>query len=132
MKKKEPRFLVLLRGANEKDVYIMASDEGKIHGFITEDEANKYFLRAYEEKHSQSFEGSMSACVHFIQFQPRVVGFEDLEDIKRRIASDPPRLVLMVGQAGGLNAITCRPEAYEIWNKAESVPLISNMDGGIS
>jgi hypothetical protein len=123
---KDPRFLVLVRGGGKKDVYIMATDDGVVQGFVTDKDAKDYFLHSYESGYSRSYVGSMSACIHFLQYQPRVVGFKDLDDIKQRIASDPPRLVSLWGEAGGMKAVTCRPEAYDIWDKAESVPLISN------
>lgn len=122
---KEPRFLVLVRGSSDtKDVYIMANDDGSVRGFASEDDVNNFFLRSYGSAHARSYEGSMSACMHFIQYMPHFVEFKGLEDVKQRIAADPPVLVKLWGIAGGMKAVTCRPEAYDIWHKAKSVPLI--------
>lgn len=44
-----------------------------------------YFQEGYRQKHRQSYEGSMSACINFIQFQPRIVEFADMADLEARL-----------------------------------------------
>jgi len=123
---REPKVLVLVCKAQTKQVFIMANDDGTVRGFTDERQARNCWRRSYDAAHARSYEGSMSACIHFMFFQPRIVRFKDLQDIKDRIASDPPRLVQLSHNSGFMKAITCRKEAYAIWKAAEPVPLISD------
>jgi hypothetical protein len=95
-----------------------------IQGFETLKEAKDYFLESYGDAHYRSFEGSMSACVHFMQFQPHIVRFESIEDVKNRIAAEEPHIFSMTSIAGRMLGISCRKEAYKIWEESESAPLI--------
>lgn len=56
-----------------------------ILGWDSLDRARYYFEEGYQQKHRQNYEGSMSACINFIQFQPRIVEFADLADLEARL-----------------------------------------------
>jgi hypothetical protein len=121
---KVPHYLILIKGKEEGEVFIMATEDLMVHGFETLKQTKDYFLESYGNAHSRSYEGSMSACVHFMQFQPHIVRFESLDDIKNRIAAEDPHVHSLTSIAGRMLGISCRKEAYKIWKESESAPLI--------
>jgi hypothetical protein len=119
------KCLVLVKGSDE-NVYIMATKDGAIQGFKNIKSAKKYFSDIYDEAHSLSYERSMSACIHYIQFMPRVVEFEDFENVKNCIAAEEPHLFVLHSIAGSMNAINCRPGAKALWDAGHPPELITN------
>ena len=72
----------------DQNFYLMLT--GKDEGFCimaweTPRKALNYFERGYNECHWRNYEASMSACINFILFQPVVVSFSSLEDIKTKL-----------------------------------------------
>lgn len=44
-----------------------------------------YFEEAYNRAHSRGYEPSMSACINFVQLQPKVVAFDSIEDLEKKL-----------------------------------------------
>lgn len=80
------RFAVALL-QNKGQVYLMMDDSAKpytIAGWKTAAEAAMFFTKGYMQNHSRGYEASMSACIHHITFQPRVVDIT-LAEIKEKL-----------------------------------------------
>jgi hypothetical protein len=104
----------------------MAIDEKPypVHAFKTSEEATGFFEEAYNRKHNSGYEASMSACINFIQFQPKIIKINGMEDLKK-IAADPPKLVSIGGVAGWMTGITTSDLAKKLWEEGISPKLIS-------
>lgn len=66
----EPFFVALIK--TEQHISFMTND-GVIQGWTSLQKALDYWTGGYNRKHRSSYEGSMSACIHYISFQPRVI-----------------------------------------------------------
>ena len=88
----------------DKKKYIMLNDDYKVMAFGKKKNAHKYFEQSYEAAHHRSYEGSMSACVHFIMFQPEVVGPVDIDQIKEAVGTGSQAYSLM-SPAGAMNGM---------------------------
>jgi WD40 repeat protein len=104
--------------------FISCDDKGTIYATDKETAVDS-IEGAYNAKHRQSYEGSMSACIHYMFFNPRVVTVKDLDEIKKHIASNHPGLCHLRHVSGFAYGITCRPEAMQYWKKADQPKLIS-------
>jgi hypothetical protein len=83
-----------------------------------------HFESAYNRNHARGYEASMSACINNIQYQPSIVAVSDLDDIKKRICPDEPKLVKLCGVSGFLTAITTREGIDKIWEEGVKPNLI--------
>lgn len=110
---------------SEGEVFIHCDQQGRILVSETPAEIVKDMENTYNEFHARNYESSMSACIHYIFFQPRVVTVKDIEEIKEHIAAEQPRHVSLSHVSGYAHAITCRPEAMSYWEKAAKPQLIS-------
>lgn len=72
--------------------FLLLNHEDKvftIRGWKSVNEALSYFELAFERAHNRGYEPSMSACINFIQFQPRVVTFAGLQDMIQKLGLTP-------------------------------------------
>jgi hypothetical protein len=84
-------YVVIL---NTSDKYwLMLHKDGphaySVLGWNNLDKALAYFEEGYRQSHQRNYEGSMSACINYIQFQPRIVEFADLADLENRLLPHP-------------------------------------------
>jgi hypothetical protein len=68
-------------------VYIQSVDNC-VRSFKTVREALDYFEKGYAGNHSRGYESSMSACLHYIQFHPKVHEMPDGEDCSSLVDED--------------------------------------------
>ena len=108
----------------EEKVYMLANDEFDVIGFSTLRKAKNYFENSYKSAHSRSYEGSMSACLNYITFQPSIIEIKDVEDIRNNIAEEKPKTVRLSHLSGFMNAITTREGVKELWNSGIKPKLI--------
>ena len=74
-----PLYLVIMLTDNK--YYLLCVKEGSIAAFPTRKMALNYFESAYHKAHTQSYEQSMSACIHFVVFQSSVVKLKSQEEL---------------------------------------------------
>ena len=107
--------------------FVMANrDDNSIAVFESVGDGLRSFEDAYNRNHRRGFEASMSACINYIQFQPSIVKVEGLEDVKKRICPDQPRLARLNSIAGIMTVITTREGIEEIWEKGRKPQLITD------
>ena len=60
---------------------------GDQNGFMGTDDAGEALkmLPDYQADHERSYTWSMSACMHWMQFSPRLFFFDDLDDIDQAL-----------------------------------------------
>jgi hypothetical protein len=120
-------WLILLNPDNKGKIYVQACDEdGVLNGFKTKREALASFEDAYKAKHHRGFEASMSACIHYMQFNPSVIKVRSYDDIAERLiqvkTAGPVSLRSVAGYMFAVPAI--QPTALEMWENGTKPALI--------
>lgn len=101
----------------EGGYYVLLGDDNGVIGFDSLRRGLDYFERAYNDNHSRGYEKSMSACLNFIAFQPKVVGIKNVRDLADRIVGSSQSVATQLSHISGYyNTIECKadgaPEAY--------------------
>jgi hypothetical protein len=122
------KYYVVVK-TNDPEAYTLLTDhEGAVRQFDSQRAGLRYFEDAYDQKHRQSFEGSMSACIHAIFFRPAVVGFESLGDLGTIVQRDEDgamHLVSMRNNAGSIWGIPCkRDDGRATWEKGAQPRIV--------
>ena len=115
---------ITLFNADNK-IFINCDKEGTIYADKTPEETIKTIEGTYNNMHGRSYESSMSACIYYMFFNPRVVTVKDIDEIKNFIAAEEPHLRCLHHVSGHAYGITCRPEALKYWEEAAQPRLIS-------
>ncbi len=131
MTKKKPEthegpFAAVLVKA-DGDYYLKLTDDNTLAWFPTVEEGLASFTHQFDGHHARSYEGSMSACIHYIYFQYALVPFESVDTMKKAlISSDPPEVTQLSHVSGWMTGIKAdRKKAAPIWEKAKKPALIS-------
>jgi hypothetical protein len=129
MSKSNERHVVCIVKANVhgKDTYnLLTTDavEGTwtIRGWKTSKEALEYWEGAYRRAHARSYEGSMSACLNFISFNPSILELT-LDEIAPLIAGDR-RVVNLYTNSGSIDAVVLNNKAAAFWERGSKPALI--------
>lgn len=108
----------------DKKFILMTDKDGVVSGFESERQGCESFERAYDRGHSRGYEGSMSACLHFVFYQPSIVYFANTEAVKK-ILKEPIVLISSWSAAGSMYGLQCKvKETKAIWNKGTKPKLI--------
>jgi hypothetical protein len=75
---------------NGNEIYLLMTKDQtdqttNVRAFDNRQEALNYFENGYRRNHARGYEASMSACLNFISFQPKVHAFDE-PDITSLIA----------------------------------------------
>lgn len=121
--------VVIFRTGSPERFFLMTDAEDIVHGFTSETAALRYFEDAYNRKHRQSYEGSMSACIHSIFFQPSVIpmgrGMTKLEKLIARNEAGQFEIVTSSSVAGRMSGIRLKlDEGRAAWEKGTQPRLI--------
>lgn len=110
----------------ERAHLLMTSHDGSIEAFATEQEAMDFFTKGYNRSHQRSYQGSMSACIHYIFFQPVIVRFDSDTALKAALEGPPYSLVTAHNIAGSMCGFQLKEEAVTLLKtQGTSVKLIS-------
>lgn len=108
----------------DKKFILLTNPDGVVSGFESEKQGCNSFEQAYNRGHARGYEGSMSACIHFIFYQPSIVYFTNIEAVKK-ILKDPIILISSWSAAGSMYGLQCKvKEARTLWNKGMKPRLI--------
>lgn len=123
-------YSALVHGENHSICLVMTptGDPAEILGWKTEKEAVEYFTGGYNRNHDRGYEPSMSAAVHYIMYQPRIVSFESVEQLADSLLLDREnmKLVRLWCVAGGFRVLVCdNPKAQQIYDQGIQPPLIT-------
>lgn len=111
-----------------KIVYLLMTDDTphEIMGWENLKDGLNYFTRGYNQAHGRGYESSMSACINYISFNPKLVQFKDLQElVEKLLGSEPPRLMHLRHIAGNYFALKCIPSAIDVYEAGISPDLIS-------
>jgi len=119
-------YYIYLLGVNEK-VYIMANNEPphNVVGFEDEKSALEYFEVPYHQAHTISHEKSMSATMHFMFYNPRLIKVESLDELKK-LSTEPPELFKLNHVSGFMFGILCNHSATEFYDNGKVPALVSD------
>lgn len=120
---KDKWYLALIKDSKD-NVYIVLNDNKSINGFTSLKQGCKAFEDAYNANHSRSHEASMSACLHFIQFQPKITAKPVIEADLPAIAIDPPRATELTSISGRFIGLQIKPEYHHLYETGVSPKLI--------
>ncbi len=72
---------------DEKYYLLLTKNDGvyNIQGWPNKQDALNYFTSGYNQSHDRGYEGSMSACINYILFQPVVLSFDGLQDMIQKL-----------------------------------------------
>ncbi len=112
-------------------IYILADKDG-LTAWLSEHDAINYWEVPYHRATRHSHLKSMSACIHYIQFEPRVIGFNDIESLKESELIKPQGqhyLLQLSGEAGACTALLCTgKKAKQIYAKGRIPSLTDRED----
>jgi hypothetical protein len=69
------------------NILFVNKDDGSFQGSENYEEAKKC-LPNYSENHSRSYESSMSACIHWMSFNPKIYRFESIQEMAKILDGD--------------------------------------------
>ena len=80
----------------------------------------------YHQAHGRGFERSMSACVHFLFFQPSVIQFEDTDDLLSFIENEDGKVMpySLSSVAGSLSGFKCTEAGEARWESGTKPTLL--------
>lgn len=92
---------------------ILVTDESPQHqvmAWASESEALRYYSMAYVKAEHRSYESSMSACIHMVTFDPKIVLVSDFEMLKKYVVS---------GQLFSVRSVAGYAEGFRLQNVEE-------------
>lgn len=109
----------------EEHIYVLVNEDKTICGFQSFEAAMTAISTPYHQNHRRSYEASMSACYHFIFFQPRV-GRATVEELRGDvIVPETARLYRCSTIAGTLMGVRCEgPGAQKAYESATPAELV--------
>ena len=117
-------YAVVSIKAND-EIYLLSDDEGVVNGFPSQAAALRRFEAKYNQAHGRGYVGSMSACIHYMQFEYRC--HEVIADVQSLMPSvvEPYSTIRSVyGESGGFKGILCTgPRAAE-WHSGGVQPRL--------
>lgn len=124
----EHGFAVTLMRSDGK-VYVLVNDDNSIAASKSVDEVIKGFEDRYNRKHAISYEGSMSACINYIFFQPAAVWYENLDALRASlfagVRDEDIRVYSVRNVSGGFRGLLCGPGSEAVWEAARKPGLIT-------
>jgi hypothetical protein len=113
--------------SNNKRLYLLMTNDTphNIVGFETEEKALEYFTGGYNRMHDRGYESSMSACINFISFCPKIVGFNSLEKMIKVLKLNNAKLVHLSHVSGYYYALELPESAMKLYEAGKSPELIT-------
>lgn len=127
-RKASPLHALLIKAGTPTAYYLMTDREGMVSAFKSVAEAVGHFETGYNRKHAQGYEGSMSACINSMFFQPAAISMtlEDLGKLVERDADGVMHLSRLSHVSGFMNGIPCKLDAAaKLWQKGSKPRVIS-------
>ena len=124
---KEPRrdaknfFAVMIQ--NDDKTFLMLHKDYSVAAWMSEYDAMQYFEKPYREAHTHTYERSMSACIHWLTFKPRVVHFNSIEEVEK-ILVKPMRPATIHNVSGWMTVLECNELATAKYEEGREPSLI--------
>lgn len=112
----------------DNKIYLHIGNENVVSDFETVERAMQFFERPYEKAHSRGYEASMSACINYITYQPRVHNweYENLSPLVEQgvIDNDTYRAYELSHVSGHVKGALCTGVNAEIWHESGISPSL--------
>ena len=118
---------ILIRAGDPTGYYLMTDSDGNVTSFASSVKAVRHFEGGYKRKHAQGYEGSMSACINSLFFQPAAISGSLADLGKLVVRSEDGRMSLsrLSHVSGTMYGIPCKPdEAATLWEAGDKPALI--------
>jgi hypothetical protein len=107
----------------DKEYAFMREHGGGIVGFETLQKARDYFEIPYDKRHGSTYERSMSACIHYVFFQPQIVHVGSRTDLQMYFVK-PRQAVSWQTMAGSMDGVLLdRKKATALSRSRKAVPV---------
>ncbi len=122
----KPFAIALVKADGEYYVLVNRDEHHSVAGFGSVHAGLAFYEEKYERKHRSGYEQSMSACINYIFFQPAIVEFKGVEELREALGlGADPTLCSLSHVSGFMSGIRAdREKAAPIWDKAEKPILI--------
>lgn len=94
-------------------VYVLVNDDNSIAASESVDGIIMRFQDRYNRRHALSYEGSMSACLNYIFFQPAAVWYDNLDSLRASLFAglrdEDIRVYTVTNISGGFRGLLCGP-----------------------
>lgn len=127
-RKASPLHVLLIKAGDPTAYYLKTDREGMVSAFKSVAKAVGHYEEGYNRKHAQGYEGSMSACINNMFFQPSAISMtlEDLGKLVERDADGVMHLTRLSHVSGFMIGIPCKlDEAAKLWQKGRKPRVIS-------
>jgi hypothetical protein len=104
---------------------LMTDRQGVLTAFKSAREGLDHFEGGYRAGHGRSYEGSMSACINWMQFRPTIVSFESMDDIYKAMGPGPYKLNSVQSIAGYMSGVFLPAENVEALTKRGVTPRLT-------
>lgn len=113
------KAVVMLRNSKD-ELFVLMSDKTHIQGFESISSAINCF--GYTDNHARSHEASMSACVHFVMFQPKAIPVSSKSDMDEILGGPPYRSFYLTNVSGRYYGMLAQGEkARQIYDNGEEM-----------
>lgn len=123
-------FAVVLAKVDGK-YYVQLNRDKSVAASASVQEGIASIERSFNRNHMRSFEGSMSACIHGMEFQYAVVPCASAQDLRRKLLdATKPDAELQVVELSAVSGymvglVADQDKAAPVWEAAEKPRLIS-------
>lgn len=108
------------------EYYIVTNKDNSIAAYKTVEDGLSTVEKMYNKKHYSNYEGSMSACINWMTFQPAIISFDSIETLAKALLTQEPRVFALSHVSGFMNGIRCdKAKAKKVWDRARKPELIS-------
>ncbi len=122
----DPKTIFILLVEVNDAFYILSDDDGTVCGYDTEKAALDMVEGGYNSSHRRGYEASMSACVNWLFFKPKVVSTTGTDDLLARFFLTPQCTAVRLGSvAGSMTGLLCDRDVKAIWDAGVAPRLIS-------
>lgn len=106
------------------EVFILIDQDNQVIGFKNLADGVRYFEQGYAKAHRRSYEGSMSACIAFLQVQPAIITVSGIPEIEDMVGDSPRASALSGVATPGLRGIKVLPEHAHRWDTGRHPKLV--------
>ena len=117
-----PVYVILLK--NDDKIYVQCERNDIIMAFPTERRALDFWENGYKSAFSRGLCGATGAMITMIQFQPRIVFFNNQNEMIEILFNEPPFSKMIFGS---INGILCQKDVKEVWDSGKEPELLERM-----
>jgi len=110
----------------QEDVFIILNKDFSVAGFSSIEEGCQKFTAAYDINHERGHQASMSALIHNMQFQPRIVEIAD-DDLEKTVDL-PTKISRLSAASGSYLGVKIKPEWHKLYDEGTSPDLMTVED----